>query len=174
MTISYDDPPPDSQEVNIRMPNVSINIRPDNNTREWRKYTSTPKSRTFHSGMGNRDINQWIDGLSPILENPATVTQSGRVSKPPNRFGTTIDDLRRKESQDLRQAMEQSLLDSKRVVRKGGSLRPTGQAREHNEPRPGPSGAQAVPSSKGGSKATSSVRGGSLKSGGRVEERHEP
>ena len=113
------------------------------------------------------------------MENPTTVTQSGRISKPPDRLGITIDDLRRKENQDLKQAIEQSMLDSRKAaaktsVRQGGSLKSSGQVRERSEPRPGPSGTQAAPSSKGGSKATVKARSGSLRSEMKVGERREP
>ena len=98
---------PQPQEINIRTPDMQIQIRPNvPPTLQGRR----SMSRT-HSGFSQRDMRQWLDQLSPerreTLYQPRT-TRSGRVSNPPRRYSETFEEER---EQELREnAREAELL----------------------------------------------------------------
>ena len=81
------------QEINIRTPSVFVNIRPSIGTTPRRPFTSTPATRQpIHSGMSSRDFDDWLKDVSPTYGRPdhgPKVTKSGRISKPPERYGET-------------------------------------------------------------------------------------
>ena len=90
----------ESQEINIKTPNVSINIRPN-------VAPTAPKRlgtwKRAHSGITVRDINRWLDEAAVEQNQPdpePIVTKSGRVSKPPLRYSQSKEDKRERELKD--------------------------------------------------------------------------
>ena len=103
----------ESQEINIKTPNVSINIRPN-------VAPTAPKRlgtwKRAHSGITVRDINRWLDEATteqgqPIQE--PKVTRSGRVSKPPPRYSQSKEDRRERELKDEARNKAKSIAKAK-------------------------------------------------------------
>ena len=147
------------QEINIRTPNVSINIRPSIGSTPRRPIASTPAARRpTHSGMSSRDFDDWLKDVSPTYGRPdhgPLVTRSGRVSKPPERFGETEEDLKRRERDDLIIALDRSVADLHNTLTRartnlsGGSNNLEHSNIQEEDPQEGPSGIQVPPSSRG-------------------------
>ena len=152
---------PPAQEVNIRMPNALVNIRPfmlPGSRNE--PQTSTPMLHRRFGASRRRDVQDWLSNVSPLHgaddddhldvtteeagPQPAPrVTKSGRVSKPVSRFDDAQEALRQQELKLLAQALNRSKAEAKELKR---------SAVESNvaerEPRPSTSSRPPAPRSK--------------------------
>jgi hypothetical protein len=138
-------PPGTAQEINIRMPNVSVNIRPSARSTPRRgTQTSTPKTSRIHGGIRQRDLEDWLSEVSPDHGGPEAtpiVTRFGRVSKPPQRYGEVSKAQRQQEKKDLAQALELSKQESQKDP-------PAQRVRDMDEPEASTSAQPPVPASR--------------------------
>ena len=138
-------PPGTAQEINIRMPNVSVNIRPSARSTPRRgTQTSTPKTSRIHGGIRQRDLEDWLSEVSPDHGGPEAtpiVTRFGRVSKPPQRYGEVSKAQRQQEKKDLAQALELSKQESQKDS-------PAQRVRDMDEPEASTSAQPPVPASR--------------------------
>jgi hypothetical protein len=135
------------EEINIRSPNVSVNIRiPAKVTppRAERRAEPLELFRSLQSESKYRHMQGWLsqhhginpDGAStsaacrtPVarrderegdLPTPPTVTRSGRISKPVLRFDDVTESLKQRESRDVKNATARSKLSKADEERKKG------------------------------------------------------
>ena len=110
------------QDITIRTPSVSINIRPANSTTQERRVRfSTPlgspqPARRTHRGMPAVDFNNWLESLNSEsvseAQQPPTQTRSGRVVKAPDRFDSNQENIRERELKDISKAIKLSKLEA--------------------------------------------------------------
>ena len=91
-----------NQEINIQMPNISINIKPSGQSVRYDlrggASTSTPirgAART-HTGMSAEDLGDWIGDVDPGYGGPPPepyATRAGRFVKPPVRFDHAQEEI---------------------------------------------------------------------------------
>ena len=146
---------PQLQEINIRTPDLNIQIRP--NAPPPVRSHRRPLSRT-HSGFSQRDMRHWLDQITPerreTVYQPRT-TRSGRLSNPPRRYSETLEEEREKE---LREAFRESELlrfEERRIrarTRTLSSRRSIPVAMIEDDPQPGTS--RGPPATRGAPSAT--------------------
>ena len=110
------------QDITIRTPSVSINIRPANSTTQERRVRfSTPlgspqPARRTHRGMPAVDFDNWLESLNSEsvseAQQPPTQTRSGRVVKAPDRFDSNQENIRERELKDISKAIKLSKLEA--------------------------------------------------------------
>jgi hypothetical protein len=116
-----------AQNVQIRLPNAEINIRPDLRPSTSRQMpgtsrgppTSTPRVAPRQSGVENQDVQDWLSTVSPHFsadnddeEIPSpVVTRSGRTSKPPVRYDAKQEIEKQKELRDVVRTLDRSKSD---------------------------------------------------------------
>jgi len=162
-----------TQEINIRMPNVAVSIRPSGRGACRGPTTSTPKLPRQHVGRGRQDIQDWLSQASPHrgaepvtpVEKPPVVTRHGRISKPPERYGYTPEVERQKELRNVQKALDLSKSEARQQRR-----REAGSGADDIEMEPVPStsaqasaSAQARPKTEVASKAATTKKSASRK-----------
>ena len=138
-------PPGRAQEINIRMPNVSVSIRPSERpTPRVVSRTSTPQRSRPHGGIRERDMNDWLSEVSPTHGGPEPtpiVSRSGRISRPPLRFSEVSESQRQQEMRDLARTLELSRQETQRDLQAQSK-------REMDEPVPSTSAQPPVAASR--------------------------
>ena len=120
------------QEINIRTPNVNINIRPSIPPRSLRDQRALRRS---HSGFTQRDMRQWLETVTPerrLFSPPPVVTRSGRISNPPRRYSESLEEAREEELKELARAMELSRQERREKEARAQTL----SLRRRSEPAP--------------------------------------
>jgi hypothetical protein len=106
-----------SQEINIRLPGVQVNIRPSIAGNRGSLELPTGASERTHTGMRPQDMRKWLEQAED--EKPparTTITRSGRKSENPNRYSDRQEEKREREEKELAKAMELSKLENLKVA----------------------------------------------------------
>jgi hypothetical protein len=129
-------PSNEAQEINIRTPNVNINIRPTDTPTAPRREGTWKRA---HSGITTRDISKWLEEVTPERGNPnrePIVTKSGRVSKPPLRYSISREDERLIELKEAAKNKARSIAKAKEDRKSQASVAEKAKSRASTSAKP--------------------------------------